>query len=532
MEASTTTATIDPVERIQLEALPAAQPVRGTGRLHPSDRDGVWADLLAPDAPFRRSSGRGLLSGLAKRAARLLRPAERNFLVDAAMLGLAALAAVITAPDAGIPVEATGWLLAFPLLTLALLATRGMYQRVSGLRFLEDVRTIVCMAAVAAMAVTFVRVLFGDEPYAASQALRELLFAVVYLAAGRYAVQIVELKLRSRGGGGSRTLIVGAGRVGHLLATRLLDRPEIGLRPVGFVDDQPLEGEETPGCPVLGRVSDLAPVVEDGEVEHAILSFSRASHDEALAVSRQLHEMGVSVSVVPRLFEDMPDRTSVDRVGGFPLLTIHPSNPRSWQVKVKYACDRILAGGATLLVSPILIGIGLGVMVTMGRPIFFRQRRVGLDGHEFEMLKFRSMSGGPDPSSAEALQNAFDHGLAPGGVEGKDRRTKLGAFLRRTSLDELPQLINVLRGDMSVVGPRPERDNMVPLFEQSVHRYEDRHRVKSGITGWAQVHGLRGQTSLADRVEWDNYYIENWSLWLDLKIMLMTVLAVFRDRSE
>ena len=301
---------------------------------------------------------------------------------------------------------------------------------------------------------------------------------------------------------------------------------------MGFVDDQPLEGEETPGCPVLGRVSDLAPVVESGQVDHAILSFSRASHDEVLGVSRQLHEMGVSVSVVPRLFEDMPDRTSVDRVGGFPLLTIHPSNPRSWQVKVKYVCDRILAGVATLLVSPILVGIGLGVMLSMGRPIFFRQRRVGLDGHEFEMLKFRSMSGGPDPSSAEALQDAFDHGLAPGGVEGKDRRTKLGAFLRRTSLDELPQLINVLRGDMSVVGPRPERDNMVPLFQQSVHRYEDRHRVKSGITGWAQVHGLRGQTSLADRVEWDNYYIENWSLWLDLKIMLMTVLAVFRDRSE
>jgi lipopolysaccharide/colanic/teichoic acid biosynthesis glycosyltransferase len=126
----------------------------------------------------------------------------------------------------------------------------------------------------------------------------------------------------------------------------------------------------------------------------------------------------------------------------------------------------------------------------------------------------------------------FDRGLAPGGVEGTDRRTKLGTFLRRTSLDELPQLINVLRGDMSVVGPRPERDNIVPVFEQSVYRYEDRHRVKSGITGWAQVHGLRGQTSLADRVEWDNYYIENWSLWLDLKTMLLTVLAVFRDRRE
>jgi exopolysaccharide biosynthesis polyprenyl glycosylphosphotransferase len=527
MEASTT-ATIDPVEPIQ-----SANRVRRTGLVHPGDVDGGWAGLLAPEAPVRRWTGWRVLTRLARGAAWLLRPAERDFLVDAAMLGLAMLATAITAPTAQVPVGGIAGLLAFPLVTLALLGKRGMYRRRSGPRFLEDLRTVICAAAVAAMTVTFVRVLFVNEPFAASQALRELLFAVVYLGAGRGAVQIVELKLRSRAGGGRRTLIVGAGRVGHLLATRLLDKPEIGLRPVGFVDDQPLEGEETPGCPVLGRVSQLAPVVDAGDVELAILSFSRASHEEVLAISRQLHGMGVSVSVVPRLFEEIPDRTNLDRVGGFPLLSIHPSNPRSWRFKVKYAGDRILAGLAVLLLSPLMIGVALGVMVSMGRPIFFRQRRVGLDGHQFEMLKFRTMNGGgPDARSTEALQEVFDRGLAPGGVEGKDRRTKLGTFLRRTSLDELPQLINVLRGDMSMVGPRPERDNIVPVFEQSVHRYEDRHRVKSGITGWAQVHGLRGQTSLGDRVEWDNYYIENWSLWLDLKIMLLTVLAVFRDRSE
>jgi exopolysaccharide biosynthesis polyprenyl glycosylphosphotransferase len=527
MEASTT-ATIDPVEPIQ-----SANRIRRTGLVHPGDIDGGWADLLAPEAAVRRWTGWRVLTRLARRAAWLFRPAERDFLVDAAMLGLAMLATAITAPTAQVPVGGIAGLLAFPLVTLALLGKRGIYRRRSGSSLLEDLRTVIYAAAVAAMTVTFVRVLFVNEPFAASQALREMLFAVVYLAAGRGAVQIVQLKLRSRGGGGSRTLIVGAGRVGHLLATRLLDKPEIGLRPVGFVDDQPLEGEETPGCPVLGRVSQLGPVVEAGNVEHAILSFSKSSHEEVLAISRQLHGMGVSVSVVPRLFEEIPDRTSLDRVGGFPLLSIHPSNPRSWQVKVKYAGDRILAGLATLFFSPLIIGVALGVLVTMGRPIFFRQRRVGLDGHEFDMLKFRTMNGsGPDARSAQALREVFDRGLAPGGVEGKDRRTKLGTFLRRTSLDELPQLINVLRGDMSVVGPRPERDNIVPLFEQSVHRYEDRHRVKSGITGWAQVHGLRGQTSLGDRVEWDNYYIENWSLWLDLKIMLLTVLAVFRDRSE
>jgi exopolysaccharide biosynthesis polyprenyl glycosylphosphotransferase len=509
MEASRPAA-VDPAESVRLEALAAAEPLK----------------VAEPRTAWH-------LLNSAANVARPLRVAERDFLVDAAMLALAVLAAVITAPSAQVPVEGTGWLLAFPLLTLALLQTWGAYRRRSGLRFLEDVRTVVAATAVAAMTVTFVRVLFVDEPYAASQAVREWLFAVVYLAAGRGAVHMVELRLRSRAGAGSRTLIVGAGRVGHLLASRLLDRPEIGLRPVGFVDDEPLEGSETPGCPVLGGMAQLGPLVRANEVEHAILSFSRASHDETLAISRDLHRMGVCVSVVPRLFEDMPDRMRLERVGGFPLLGIDPSNPRSWQFKVKYACDRIFAGLAILLLSPLLIVVSLGVLVTMGRPILFRQRRVGLDGHEFEMLKFRTMNGSsPDECSAEALREAFHQGLAPGGIEGQDRRTRLGAFLRRTGLDELPQLVNVVRGDMSLVGPRPERDDFTPLFQRSVHRYEDRHRVKSGITGWAQVHGLRGQTSLADRVEWDNYYIENWSLWLDFKIMLLTARAVCRDRSD
>ena len=155
-------------------------------------------------------------------------------------------------------------------------------------------------------------------------------------------------------------------------------------------------------------------------------------------------------------------------------------------------------------------------------PIFFRQTRIGRDDAQFDMLKFRTMS----------VSDPWDAGFevqpdrAPGGVEGVDRRTPIGALLRRTSLDELPQLLNVLQGHMSLVGPRPERPQFVRQFGENIERYSDRHRVKSGITGWAQVHGLRGQTSLSDRVEWDNYYIENWSLWLDVKILLMTIVAV------
>ena len=182
-----------------------------------------------------------------------------------------------------------------------------------------------------------------------------------------------------------------------------------------------------------------------------------------------------------------------------------------------------------MLVGPILLGAAAAVAISLGRPIFYRQRRVGLDGRPFDILKFRTMrpAEGQTPGSAYALG---EDGIAPGGVEGEDRRTRAGAFLRRTSLDELPQLLNVVRGEMSLVGPRPERPELVAIFEDSIHRYDERHRVKAGITGWAQVHGLRGNTSLADRVEWDNYYIEHWSLWLDVKIMLMTFTAVLHHR--
>ena len=570
---------MDASQRLSVEDAehrPPIEPVNGDGA---RSAEATPLPKLA-GRPDSRSPRRNAPEAGARR--RSIRPAERDFLVDALMLALAICGVVLTAPAAGIPVEGAGWLVAFPMVTLALLAWRGMYGRRSGLTFLDDIRTVVAASAVAAMTVTFCRVLAIDEPYAASQAVREWLFAVVYLTAGRGAVHIVELRLRATGQAGRPTLIIGAGRIGHLLARRLLDRPEIGFRMVGFVDDDPLEEEETPGCPVLGGVEELEPIVSEYGIEHAVLSFSRASHEEALAISRQLQGLGVSVSVVPRLFEDIPDRMTLERVGGFPLLSIHPSNPKSWQIQVKYALDRVVAALAILLFSPLLIVVALGVLVTMGRPILFRQRRVGLDGRDFDMLKFRTMTGSPEshgeadadwaaditgaglPStngasangahrngahSSPASANGLGHSGAKGangsapsghtasangasaanGADGDQRTTRFGSLLRRASLDEIPQIFNVLRGEMSVVGPRPERRSYVDLFERSVRRYGDRHRVKAGMTGWAQVHGLRGKTSLSDRVEWDNYYIENWSLWLDFKILLLTALALYRD---
>jgi exopolysaccharide biosynthesis polyprenyl glycosylphosphotransferase len=245
---------------------------------------------------------------------------------------------------------------------------------------------------------------------------------------------------------------------------------------------------------------------------------------------RQCDELGLEVSLVPRLWESINVRVSMEHIGGMPLFRLRTVKPKGWQFAIKHGLDRLTAAILVLLLSPVLIAVTLIVRFSSPGPIFFRQRRIGRDGRAFDLLKFRSMriDADPEPAPHGNVSVLLPEDTAPGGVEGADRRTPVGKFLRRSSIDELPQLLNVLRGQMSIIGPRPERPEFVELFERRIDRYDDRHRVKSGITGWAQVHGLRGKTSLTDRIEWDNYYIENWSLWLDMKILLMTITAVLK----
>ena len=316
--------------------------------------------------------------------------------------------------------------------------------------------------------------------------------------------------------------------MGRLAARRLQEHPEFGLRPVGFLDKEPLDTSGLP-VPVLGASWDLGRLIEQHGIEHLVVTFSTAPSEVLLREIKHCEELGVGVSLVPRLFESVTERLAVEHIGGLPLLTTRKTDPRGWEFALKHVVDRLVAFLLLVLTAPIFaVAARLGTLVSVGGPVFFRQPRVGRDGRRFEMLKFRSMRTVSEP----VILPDLPADTAPGGIEGDDRRTRFGAFLRRTSLDELPQLLNVVRGEMSLIGPRPERPDFVRLFERNVPRYGDRHRVKSGITGWAQVHGLRGKTSLSDRVEWDNFYIENWSLWLDVKILLMTVLAVRRYFSQ
>ena len=451
-------------------------------------------------------------------------------LLDLVMLSAASAACELGAGQAGLAHVWPGWLLGYGALVLLLLRRRGLYRWQLRLSSLDDVRAVLSATLLASIALVSLRVLLpGSVDDLGSQSLRLLAFSAVYLAAGRVAFDRAQLSARRHGDLAKPTLIIGAGRIGRLTADRLLAHPELGLAPVGFIDKEPLDEERLP-APVLGASWDLERLIERHGVEHVVVAFSTAPSEVLLREVERCERLGVSVSVVPRLFERVTERIDVEHLGGLPLLSARRIDPMGLQFALKYTVDRVVAGAALVLLLPLLLALALGTWLSVGRPVFFRQSRLGRDGREFELLKFRSMRGAAGPLVFHDL-----HGdTAPGGVEGDDRRTRFGTILRRTSLDELPQLLNVLRGEMSLIGPRPERPDLARLFERKVHRYGDRHRVKSGITGWAQVNGLRGKTSLADRVEWDNHYIENWSLWLDLKILLLTPWAVVAQfaRSE
>ena len=427
-------------------------------------------------------------------------------------------------------------LLALPPLVLALFYLRGLYRTRLRALVLDGVVPVLSGISVGAMAVAVLGMVLNDQVPSQSDWLRAWFFALIGVGLGRVGLACAQRWARSRRLVGKPVLIMGAGMIGARVARRLESHPEYGLAPIGFLDADPRSVAEVGGrdVPVLGTLEDLDETVARTGVRHLIVAFSSAADARVSRLIQRCQELGVEVSVVPRMFDSINDRVGYDTVGGLPLLSFNAVDPKGLQFAIKHALDRVLALALLVVCSPLLLGAAIAVRLSSPGPTLFIQRRVGRDGKVFDFYKFRSMR--VDPAQAEreesdtgALDFLLAGDIAPGGIEGPDRRTAVGRFLRGTSLDELPQLFNVLRGDMSLVGPRPERPEFVALFREGIIRYGDRHRVRSGITGWAQVHGLRGQTSLAERVEWDNYYIAHWSLGLDLKILAMTVLALFRN---
>jgi len=451
-----------------------------------------------------------------------------RLLLDVMVLCAAtALALTITPSPQG--TSAQPWLtVGFPAVALMLLHARRTQDEALTTSLLDTFARVLGVVSLALMALLSLASLLG-ESFPLGLATRLFAFTTAGLALERMVLSDVKLRIRRAGGQAAPTLIVGAGTTGALIARRLLGDPTYGLRPVGFLDADPLPQRDpfvAPPVPLLGGPDDLENAIRQTNARRVILAFSSARDHLLVAKVRQCEDLGVDVSLVPRLYETFSERTSFDHIGGLPLLTLHAVNPRGWQFTLKHAIDRGAAAVLCVILAPFLVAIAVTVRLSSPGPVLFRQLRVGRDGREFHLLKFRTMRTDDEDTSA-FIPPA---GCAPGGVEGLDRRTGFGRWLRGLSLDELPQLFNVLRGEMSLVGPRPERPEFVARFVKDIERYDDRHRVKAGISGWAQVNGLRGQTSIAERVEWDNYYIRNWSLRLDLRILALTVAEVLRRR--
>jgi exopolysaccharide biosynthesis polyprenyl glycosylphosphotransferase len=258
-------------------------------------------------------------------------------------------------------------------------------------------------------------------------------------------------------------------------------------------------------------------VITEHQVDTVVVSFALTREAELLDAVITAHRHGCLVLIVPRMFEVYQDGPDVERIGGYPLLRLRPDPTSQPMWAVKRAIDRLFSATALVLLSPVLAVCAAAILLESGRPVLFHQTRVGLDGIPFRIHKLRTLK----PENEEESQTRWN-------VAGDCRLGRVGKILRRTSMDEVPQLWNILRGEMSFVGPRPERPGFVEIFSHEHARYWARHRVPVGLTGLAQVNGLRGDTSIADRARFDNYYIANWSVWLDIKILALTVREVLR----
>ncbi|MBC6448849.1 sugar transferase [Actinokineospora xionganensis] len=441
------------------------------------------------------------------------RPAESTWVADALsrVNGVAVLLVVVdvvalVAASVTVTLD-LAWTFA---LAGALLTFRGssrLYRRRLRLSWLHELPRSAMATATVFATLTCAALILGVSTPATATAQWAVLVFVAYSEPARAGVFALGRWCRRRFDRCDRSLVVGAGKVGADLVRAMLDHPEFGLRPVGCLDTGPVPA----ALPVELLDEDLAEAITRLRVGTVVLAFS---HRDSPLVEAAItaHRLGCNTLVVPRMYELHADGPDIERVRSYPLMRLGtaPTSRPSWWVK--RAFDLVVAGVALILLAPVMALCALAVLVESGRPVLFRQVRVGMDDETFVLYKIRTVRMRGDDDSQIRWS-----------VEGDTRVGPVGRFLRRTALDELPQLWNIIRGEMSVVGPRPERPGFVREFSAIHELYWARHRVPTGLTGLAQVHGLRGDTSIGDRCRYDNYYIANWSLWLDLKILLMTV---------
>ena len=394
--------------------------------------------------------------------------------------------------------------------TVAAYAALGLYRGRLTLSVLDDLPALVAGAGTAVLlgaACTGQHIPGPRYVHVLAMCLTATAAAVASRTVGYPLVRLVR-----RRSAPAPTLILGCAQIGRELGQILLSHPGYGLRPIGYLDDVVSVPRGDLPAPLLGGSRDLADVVAAGGVRHVLVAFGSVRPAELVELLRTCDRLRCQIMFVPRLYELHQGSRGTEHIRGIPLIRLRPEAISRPTWRVKRALDVAAASLALVSAAPVLGLCALAVRLEGGPGVLFRQERVSLGGRRFQMMKFRALRLASEWEAKTQWSIAGDPRVGP-----------VGRIIRATSLDELPQLLNVLRGEMSLVGPRPERPFFVEQFTQRYPCYGARHRVPAGLTGWAAVNGLRGNTSITDRVRFDNSYIENWSLWLDIKIMVRTL---------
>ncbi len=434
----------------------------------------------------------------------------------------------------GVP-EPSRYLLLLPLMLLlwpAVLYFHGLYQLKRSHSRIDELFGIffsVVIASALTLATTlYVRVYHRYQPEVApsweySQGVFGIFIVVnvLTLYAGRHALRRRLQRMWAAGHNLTRVLVAGAGPLGQMVAEALEAHRDLGYRVLGFLDDQE-SAETVGGLPVLGPLDQVATLGKDHQVDELYVALPLEQHAQLVRLIKTAGNECLDIKVVPDLVQHASLRAALEDLDGIPIIALNEVPLRGFNSLVKRLTDLLLGSLLVVLLTvvPFFPVIALLIRWKGGKgPIFLRQERMTLDGRTFRIWKFRTMVDEAEKDTGPVWATPED-----------PRRTPIGIWLRRFNLDEFPQLFNVVRGDMSLVGPRPERPEFVRQFKQRIPQYMLRHRVKSGITGWAQVNGWRGNTSLEKRIEFDLYYIENWSLLLDLKVLILTLFRGFGQK--
>jgi Undecaprenyl-phosphate glucose phosphotransferase len=407
----------------------------------------------------------------------------------------------------------------------------GLYRPKRVFPYLNEIFDIVKACSFSVFVLVSLTFFFRQYEFSRLVFLGFWIMGVIALSLERLIFRELLRFLRKKGFNLRYAVIVGTGRLAKDVLKRIELHPEIGLKVVGFLSraipsyppfvkggEGGLEGNTINGIPVIGTYGYIRDIIGEKDIDRVIIALPIEEHACIVELLKDIGDEMVDINVVPDLCEFMTLRGGIDELDGLPIINLQDTPLYGWNMVIKRTADIIFSILAIMITAPLIIFISLLIKVTSRGPIFFQQERMGMDGKRFVAYKFRTM-----------IENAEEQTGPVWAKEGDERRTYIGGFLRRTNLDELPQFFNVLKGDMSIVGPRPERPIFVEQFRKSIPQYMLRHKMKAGITGWAQVNGWRGNTSIDKRIEYDLYYIENWSLMFDIKIILMTIWRGFKN---